>query len=511
MFKNIQKYLLINHPLLWNTKVIPATAVLLIINIIFFIIGYNDGQLDFNESENNYNYDNEATVIFFSIFLSILFIIIWLVYYLKNNSFKSFYPQYNFSLFKEWLVIFFIGFLTSLFTFSYLFGADVRVRGYYSEKEAKERCATLSMGSYFVDGSYSNNYSDDGTYTAVVEQPVVDAVTTVDSTGGYRNDSIVFKGKHYNYFSLMNKNLNSYTFFDYKTDSLHKLKMKTWLANQENDSIKLLFKKYLAIAKEHNLKANIDENKWFSLIESYPDFNDYKLIGNSGNGEYYYGQQSNVQFDSVNKYLKDVTLHNNTQTYEYYRHYVPEKELNYNYDKISEAYTSPNFSFITVLIALHIGLGISLVLFSFRVTSGRSWLIAVVSLGILNILFGIFTLILGNDYTYAVLLMLTTIFCVIYFFVTLVRKKGKNISGILINAMLWLIPGFFPIIYYIVLQILQRNSYAYPEMRLSPHYETIRFMEDNAVIFFYLNFAFVVLMMVLFSFKIKKWRGLAEG
>lgn len=509
MFKNIQKYLLINHPLLWNTKVVPAAIVLLIVNLIFFFIGYGDGKLDFSESERNYNFDNEATVIFFSIFLSILFVIIWLVYYLKNNAFKTFYPKTNFSLFKEWLVIFFLGFLTSLFTFSYLLGTDVKVRGYYSEEEARKRCEIISMGSYFVDGSYSNNYNDANGYNVASE---VTAAVTADTTGSYKNDSIVFKGKKYDYFSLLNKNLNSYTFFNFETDSLHKLKIKNWLVNQDKDSLRLLFKNYLSIAREHGLKANIDENKWLDLIYDHPNFVDYKLIGSTDAGEAHYQYEyNNRDFDSVNKYIKTVTQYGNSQPMEYYRHYVPESALNYNYDKISDSWMSPKFSFITVLIALYIGLSISLLIFSFRVTSGRNWLIAVVSLGILNILFGITTLMINNDYTYASLLLATTLFSVIYFLITISRRKSKNISGIILNALLWLIPAIFPIIYYIIQEYLQDLSYGYSDYTKSPYYPTLRFMEENVVQFFYANLAFILLMMLFLSFKIKKWRGLAEG
>lgn len=510
MFKNIQKYLLINHPILWNTKIVPATVILLVINLIFFLLGLAEGKLNFNETHNDYDYGNDATVIFFSVLLSILFIVVWMVYYLKNNSFKSFYPKSNFSLFKEWMILFFISFLTTLFSLSFYLGKDVRIRSYYSEAEAKKRCEILSMGSYFVEGSYSNNYTD----YAATEATVIDVETDSTVVGsGYKNDTLVsFNGRKYLYFSLINKNLNSYTFFNSESDSLRERKLKLWLVNQQKDSIKKKFKEYLSIAKEHNLKANIDENKWFELIYDYPDFVNHKSIGSDNDGQpYYLDNYQNTKFDSVNKYLKVI---NKDLTMEYYKYYVPESNLNYNYGKISDSWVKPVFSFATLLISLYFGIGLSLLLFSFRVTSGRNWLITLISLGVINIIFGIIAAISREDLVYPILLLATGLFSIVYFFITLSRKKSKNISAVFLNAMLWILPAMLPIIYFMIQKVLRDLAYSDDDMlpyAKSPYYYAERQMEDNAPLFLYLNLVFMILMMLLLSFKIKKWRGLAEG
>jgi len=508
MFKNIQKYLLINYPLLWNTKVVPTTVILIVINLIFFFIGLEKGKLDFFENDNNYTYDDEAVVIFFSILVSILILIMWLVFYFKNNSFKSFYPKRTLSLFKEWSIVLFICFLISLFTCSYYYGKDVRMRSYFTEQEAKKRCEILSKASFFIQGSYSNNYNynyNDYSEVAVAEEAKA-AVMAAD-TAVATNDSIKFNGKRYSFYSLLNKNLNSYTFFDYDTDSIRKKTIKTWLVNQQKDSIKSMFKKYLAIAKEHNLKANIDENKWFDLVYDYPSFMNYREIGASDvNYEYY--ENINQKQDTVNKYIKVIK----GVKYEYYRYFVPEKSLNFNYNKISEAWVSPNMSIASILIPFYFAIALSLLIFAFRVTSGRNWLIAVISLGVVSILLGIFSIIIRSDYSFAVAVILLTFFTFSYFFVTISRKKSKNISGVILNAMLWLFPSFFPLIYYVILEILKDLAQAGPlNYTQSKYYPAIQFMKDNGLIFGYLNIVFIIILMLFLSIKIKQWRGLAEG
>lgn len=499
MFKNIQKYLLINYPLLWNTKIIPMSILLIIVNIIFFFVGIVQGKLNFFENDRSYSYDNDGVVVFFSILISVLLLVLWIVFYLKNNSFKSFYPKTNFSLFKEWCIILFISFLISLFTTSFYYGKDVRIRNYFSEKEARDRCEILSKVSYFVEGSYSNNYNSN-----VVEASVESA--KIDSTS-FKNNFIIFNEKNYDYFSLLNKNLNSYTFFDFKKDSIRERTVKNWLVNQQKDSIKLLFKKYLAIAKEHDLKANIDENKWFDLIYDYPKFENYREIGSS-NLNYEYYENNNQRFDSLNKYIKVIK----GVKYEYFKYYVPEKSLSYNYNKISDSWVNPSMNFATILIAIYFSIGLSLLLFSFRVTSGRNWLIAIVSLGILGIVFGILGLIIHSDYTFIISLIIISLIAFIYFISVVTRKKSKGISAIVLNILLWLIPYFLPLFYFITLEILkdlaQNNNLEYTK---SAYYPTITFMKDNTDVFFYINLLFIVIMMVLLSKKIKQWRGLAEA
>ncbi|WP_298140657.1 hypothetical protein [Flavobacterium sp.] len=504
MFKNIQKQLLIKYPLLWNTRIVPMTAILIVINLIFFFIGYHEGELNFKESENNYNYDNDGLVVFFSVLVSILLLILWLVFYFKNNSFKSFYPKNKFSLFKEWSILLFISFLITLFTVSFYYGKETRVRGYYSETEAKKRCEILSKASFFVDGSYSNNYRNDN-YNYAEE------VATETDSVSLKNNFIIFNGKNYSYTSLLNKNVNSYTFFDYETDSLRKKTIKTWLVKQQKDSIKNVFKNYLNIAKEHNLKANIDENKWFDLVYNYPNFDSYKLIGKSNEGEYYYPNNytNGSVFDSVNKYIASI----GNQQYEYYKYYVPESQLNFNYNKISDSWSQPDINFETILIALYFAFGLSLLIFSFRVTSGKNWLISVVSVGVLGILFGIISLIIKWDYTFPVLMITTILFTIIYFAITLSRNKSKNVSGVMVNVMLWSILGLLPLIYFVTLEILKDLSHQYNliDYTKSEYYPTIQFMKDNIINFMYFNLIFSIIIMLVFSSKIKKWRGLAEN
>ena len=508
MFRKIQKNLLINHPLLWNSKIVPLTFFAVVFHIIFFLIGYVRGTIDFTETDTNYSFDaSEGTLIFFSVLISILSLIIWCVYYFKNNALKSFYPKNNFSLFKEWLLIFFGSLLIVTFLVSYFYGKETRVRSYFTENEARKRTEILSLGSFFVNGSYSYYYDND--VAEVVEtEPNVDDTIRVN-----QKNYILYKGKKYSANSLLNKNINSYSFIDAKKDSIYVDRIKNLLVTNQKDSIQKIFKNYLTIAKEHNLKSSIDDKKWLQLIYDYPTFENYKTIGSEEKDVYYLenNDYDKSKIDTTEQYLVQEKEGN----FLYNRFYVPEKQLHHAYQKISNSYTNPTISWESYLIALYVALGVSLLLFSFRVTSGKNWLITLVSLGVLNILIGIITAIFGSEYVYLSGILIIFTFSFLYFITTISAQKGKGISGITINAMLWILPAFAPIMYFFILEITKKISGYNNAVGLSRDilYPKITFLQDSGFLFFltYLNLLFVVIVMLYLSKKIKQWRGIAEN
>ena len=509
MFKKIQNHLLIKHPLLWNIKIVPLTFYSILFHIIFFIIGYNRGDINFTETDNNYSYDSgEGTLIFFSVLISILALILWCVYYFKNNSLKSFYPKNNLSIFKEWIILFFGSLLIVTFLVSYFYGKDVKVRSYFSEIEAKKRSETLAMGSFFVNGSYSyfyNNNTIDSTTT-------IDALETKTTDSTKEKDFFIYKGKKYSYNSLLNKNINSYSFINEQKDSILKERIKTWLVTNQKDSVLKVFKDYLIIAKDHNLKASIDAEKWLDLTYDYPTFEKYKTIGKEERDFDYNIEYNTTKINSTEQYfIKGL----NGEKYLYNKFYVPESQLNHAYKTISDSYNNPTISWQSFLIAVYFAIAISLMLLSFRVTSGKNWLIALISLGITNILIGILTAIFKSQYVYLTTILLIFIATLIYFLIKIAMKKSKGISGITLNITLWILPAFAPIIYYLILEIAKEISGYNSAIGQSRDviFPKITYFRDEQFIFylFYLNVVFVALGMLFFSRKIKQWRGIAEN
>ncbi|WP_284652200.1 hypothetical protein [Flavobacterium terrisoli] len=507
MFKKTQKYLLLNHPLLWNTKVVPLTCFALLMHVVFLIVGYINGALNFNETDQNYSSGSKDIILFFGFLISFLSVVIWLVYYFKNNAFKAFYPKSNFALFREWLLILCISFMLCSFTISFLFGNDLRIKSYYTENEARKRCETLSKASIF----YGENFDE-----AQYEKKMVN-----DTLRPVELDHVLFNNKKYSLTSLINKGIENYSFFDTKWDSLTKIKVKNWLVNDEKDSVKVVMKNFFAMVKEHKLQSNIDENQWFTLVYTAPKFIQKRII--AGRERDYYSEVYNYEadyarsvtypdlpptaIDTLNQYLKMI----GKDKFIYYKTYVPADELEYNYQKIAYTYVSPSIQLETFLGFIYFAIGISIVVFSFKVTSGKSWLIALISMGVLNIALGICAATSSSEYYYFGGLILVTLVLFFYFVFVLYKKTEKGISGITLNGLLWLLPAFIPMVYIVTVHIMKIICGYYNSNFNYDDHPVLRFLDENDELMLCTNIIFIVVMMLFFSIKIKAWRALADN
>jgi len=505
MFKNIQDKLLISNPLLWNLKIVPFAFIALCFHIIFFAIGYISGEVDFSE-KNYQNYDSGITtgiIVFFSIVVSILVFIIWLVLYSRNNAFKSFYPKNNFSLFKEFLYILLFCALNCTFTLSYFAAKDLRMRNYYTEKEVIKKLEILSLSSVFIDGAFEEsgyvNIQKNG--QMITEQ----------------RDHFFYKNRKYSLNSLMNKELQSQTSFNNHKDSILRARVKGWLYDNKKDSVKWVFDAFMKMAKQHNLKSNITAEKWFELVYDYPEFTKYTVIGP---GKNYTNYANTTGIEEPAEAYTTTAVDSNTIAGEsvkqfYSKYYVPFDSLSSAYRDIYRAQENPTIDLDSIYIFLYVSIAFSISIFSFKVTSGRNWLIALVSLGVTSIIIGIFSAMSGGT-TFFILYLLVFFGLLAHFIITLTSKNGKGISGITLNQILWLFPGVLPTIYYFILEISRSSVSYYDQLNYVNGVETresytkIVWMEDHFPEMMLFNIAFSILFIFLFSIQIKKWKGIAE-
>ena len=132
MFKNIQKKLLLQYPLLWNTKFVPMVTIGILMHIIFFGLGYIDGTIDFS---NRNNIDIISFSIMIGILSVIIIVILWLVAYFKNNALKSFYSKSKNSLFFEWMQVFVICILLISFYIPFSIGKQLHQKIHIESKD----------------------------------------------------------------------------------------------------------------------------------------------------------------------------------------------------------------------------------------------------------------------------------------------------------------------------------------------------------------------------------------
>lgn len=531
MFKNIQNRLLLTNPMLWNLKIVPFTVLALAIHVIFFALGYVNGAIDFTETDSNYTYNfNNEIVIFIGVLISILIFIVWLIVYSRNNGFKSFYPKKNNSLFKEWLVILLFCILNISYSASYLYAGDLKARSYFSEEEISRRCEVITMSSLFLEGSF-----DEPDFIMVPNLKASDTTELIR----VERDSFNYNKKKYSLKSLINKNIDNFSVFSHYDDSIHKVKVKKWLVENRKDSVQWLFNEYFKISNEHNLKSNISPEKWLELVYHAPGFTNFANIGKverEKRNDYDYGYYEGVDpesvvqavaeptvvdgeyveaFDSISKIVKFI----DGAEYVYSKYYVSHNALLRSYGKISNSWEHPDVNPEMLFSFFYFAMGLSLLIFTFKVTSGRNWLIALVSFGIVGIIIGILSILNLSGYTFSILATIVFVGLLVYFIIICKTKKNKGISGITLNQLIWMLPSICPIIYFTAFHYAKEvsgyNSRHYDsESNFRTQIEEfpkIEWLEAHTLHFIGLNILIVILLMYVFSVQIKKWKGIAEA
>jgi len=549
MFKKTQNYLLLHHPLLWNTKFIPVIIITLIINILFFASGYFTGAVDFNNPHNLNEYRHyEPMVIFLNLIIGLLVIILWLTFYFRNNGFKSFYPKKNNSLYKEWLIILTVCLLNFSNTAIYEYAFDLRARNYYSKEEVIKRTNLLSSASIFVDGSFHHwNRFDRTQYNELLDSlennnhryeykeydeevvviPEIEPVPSVYDEGNElynpERDTVCYFENQYPITSLINKQNLKFSIQENIHDSINEWRVKTWMLNREKDSIKKLLDDFFVLVNEHNLKANITSKQWFDFVYKPNTYNAYQIVGDDEFNEINDERKSrnNKEYKTRND-LENNRLEKSENTpFVLAKYYVPLKRMENAYDRISGAYVSP-ITYKDILGIIYFTFITSLVIFSFRVSSVKNWIISIISLGITGLISFIFSLIITyslieyhsriQPFTFITIWAVILIAFLFYFSYINRQKTSKKLSGIVVNALLWILPFtllmvyFYLEVYYDVTAI--RDSYG---DRVYERTGLEKFIYYNTTEIFYINLAVILLYMYPFTKLIKKWKGIAEA
>ena len=513
MFKDIQKKLLLKYPLLWNTKFVPMVAIGLLLHLIFFGLGYLDGTIDFS---NRNNLDIEVTCILFGVLLVIIIIILWLINYFKNNSLKSFYSKSKYSLFYEWLQIFVVSALLITFYIPFSVGKQLHQKNYYSLEETTNRCKTIATADMFIDGSFGEteidslasglidslgnkvalNYNAEDANTA--EYSTEQESIAVEAVSGYINKNhIIFNGKKYDQFSLVNRNTFEFTVISREQDSLNKIQVQNWLHQDNQAEVKKLMDNYLSLIREHDLATNLTMDKWFEIVYKAPEFDEFLYI-----------QPYLKQYETDNSYNSyDYATKIGNGERKYSKYFVQQDVLKDKYDMVSEAHTDSFFKIEMILGFLYGAFGLSILIFSFRVTTGKSWLIAVVTTGVINIVYGILTAITGVGDMYAYLILFTILGIIFYFFLIYFNKNNLQLSRIALNLFLWSFIGIIPLIYFLIQEHYLRGEHRYNYNYTSPEYE---WMKDHVFHMFSLNFILSILTLFFLSKVIRTWKGISE-
>lgn len=438
MFKKLNNKLLSQYPLLWNTKLIYVLGATLITHIFFFIGGFMTS-FDITQLNNIKSIlEHASIVIVFSVLVSLIILIIWLVYYLRNNPFKSFYTISKNYLFLEYLLIVVVFIANSTYFFTYQQGRFQKVRSQTKTSTLVDEVNTINLSSHFIaydlyDFTELRNCKTQR--DKEIEDSIENAKNKNVQLSSYKNTQFDYETRPPRSYEYENDNPN-YSYLNFckqelvlrseKEGILNKYQLNAiaerWLKENHTDSVLNLFNKLLDISKKYNLKYSFSPDEQVAECFSDSNFMVKKIIGKSIDG--YRVDEYIDEFGGP--YIQVVSL----------------KNMISQIDIIHKGFWSKGL----LLSILFAALGSGIFLLSFRLTRLKHWFIALIGIGLWIIVTVLIIVILKLEDN--IFLLVLGIWAVLTFLaIRLILAKGsKLLSGILYNWAFWFTPAVIPFI-----------------------------------------------------------------
>lgn len=151
-FHRINQYLLERYPNVWNTRLVWMLLIALGIHILFFTGGYFTFISPASLHRQLYDFDvlNGNGAMLFAIAVTIILLVLWLVYLLKNNAFKNFYPTSRGKIFLSFFYYLVIIFACSTFHMSYMIGYKTFIHQKYPVAKFETQRLTAARAAPFL-------------------------------------------------------------------------------------------------------------------------------------------------------------------------------------------------------------------------------------------------------------------------------------------------------------------------------------------------------------------------
>ena len=440
MIKKINQYLLLNHPLLWNIKIVQVLIFALICHSFFFLIGYNSvyGLSVFKEWEYS-GLEHFQTFLFGSLLL-VLGLIVWLIYYLRHNAFKSFYPVTKTRLRKEFLLVFFVFILNLPIFHTYLYARHLKLLKISAHLNPEEDAKIVNLAAAFIPTS-SNKYDSQNCYDSMQakgereknmpppppdycdinsSEPVsIEEVTAAVAP----NEEITTLSSSYSEYLYGNYYQKAIENVEYKNDANdYHFIVKRWLKNKERDSIKACLQAYFKTMDKYHARHKVDIDTlvaWCFIDEKNTVYHEVTSYY-GGLKEFEYAQLGYMEgeFDAINSAINHV----------------------------NSLKTEGFFSATQTIIYLYIALGLSILLILFRFTRLKPWISAIIGTGVWSIIFGLLTFAFDEDIQYVFILF---VFLCLFLSIQFIRSKhNKLFSALWLHWFSFGFLGFFPLLMY---------------------------------------------------------------
>ncbi len=438
MIHKIQQYLLRHYPLIWNTRVVFVLPIALLIHLLFFFLGYLR-IVDFKSIYYKVYLSPPDAIYAFSVLFSLVFIVIWLTYYLRNNAFKSklFYTWRK--LVAEWFIIITVIVVSFSFFLSYQYGYFLNFKKEVAKIDVHKELNDYYMGHLLIPTSLDPYY-----YLNACEPlnqrkgKIIDTREDLDS----RIFSFDYKISYEDSAHLLSNGapILSYLYPCFTYDILYKTrkfehsyyseasiddgyqnepmkqlpqdeflsiknKVKDLLLAENKDSLAQIVKNYLALVKKYGGTYRLDVYAHILTIFEEPTYAVKAIIPQN---QYDYTDEGEKRH---NNYIDDNVG------------YVLSILLDFQKNgKWFEGPVSP---------LLYLAYYLSLVLFLFRLSSLRVWLYALLGLGIIMLVYFLYAITISSEPFWFIIF--ATVLYLLIAVIGINSKSSHNASAVFLH------------------------------------------------------------------------------
>ncbi len=565
----INQYLLERHPNIWNTRIVWMLLTGLLLHCIFFVIGFlslpkvemlHERNVVFNFFENG--------SVFFSIITSILLLVVWIVYLVKNNAFNNFYPTSKNDLFKQLCCYFVIILVNISFYISYMGGVKSFINMQYPDSDFYTEVSTANKAAVFLSQKVDHYTLDNIKYPSPFD--TLHAFTTSypeEYSVSFKNNYYTFytskdikcyKGEEcpddyitkdkidslgYTVYTVKDKIVNikpflptpinpvSYFYFsdnfynpngdknnlksvfdismdwNIKYNSVaHNKYVYDLLKRNNPEELKEILSNFLNLAKKYKAKNNLTTDSWFEIIyHPKENFKVHQFIREENT--------INEDYFRSNDHLKAIEIYFNEHLSDYY---IEHDKIHNAFENIDEVKHFSIFSpaiFILIIIAF----SITMLLYIYRISSLKIFILSIISAIVISILVSLIIVLIyyleifdnSNDYFPLLIILLTGSLIIGFSFLD--KKLSKTITGICINITASGI-GLYFLLIIIIIEMYQRNQCheeydQYNTFRSCP--TILDWLPFGAWIIAFLVSSFIFL--YFYGSRIRKWKALPEG
>ena len=443
MFAKLQNRLLTHNPLIWNTKLVWMAFSLLVIHGLFYLAGFADlAAKDFQHYSSLFS-TLSGSLLTFSILCSLVVLILWLVFYLRNNAYKNFLIIGKRHLSKEFLIICLVIFPSIIFFESYKWGGGLKARTITNKQQLVSEANTVNLAMAFIPASKSAYFKLTTCDPNLADQNIYyqDDRSYFDTTANDYNssnniiirralrDKDAFNYKNYCREVIL---LNGYRGF---------IPAKQWMATRDRwidhhqvDSIKYVLAKFFDICKKYDVDVVLSADELSAL-----PFADSSLAVTKFFPIQAYDWENGTQVLNPS-YIELYSLTSALRFAEFC-------QLNGTNDDLD-----------TLTIELYIALCLSILLFCYRLYSRRTFLISFIGIIVWSILFSLLGVSAGGEDGFLWIFLVFSFLFGISGLLLVKAKTNKTMAGAFLNWYIYMAPFILILIASLVKENYQSHT-----------------------------------------------------